>query len=157
MVAMGKAITKMRYMVQMKRMLWVRTSEKGNLDANVQRVVEVGELTGEEGENRRVRGFRRRDEAVDVGLQRVEERAQRRGSRVGLLAVGLHIRFPVCDEEVVGGNVEVVLDGVRVGGHELGEILELDGHANARLPIQGPDIRLVFKTQHRNVQGGFGE
>ena len=68
MVAMGKAITKMRYMGQMKRMLCVRRSERKNLHANVERVAEVGELTGEEGEDGRATRLGLRDDAVNESV-----------------------------------------------------------------------------------------
>lgn len=157
MVAMGKAITKMRYMGQMKRMLCVRRSERKNLHANVERVAEVGELTGEEGEDGRVMRLGLRDDAINESLERNEKRAQRRGFGIGLLLVGFHIRLPVCDEQIVGSDVEVILDRTRVRRQELGEVLKLDGHADAGLQIQGSDVRFLLETQHRYIQGDFGK
>ena len=101
--------------------------------------------------------FRQCNDAVNEGLERDEKRAQRRGFGVGFLSVGLLKRLPVCNEQVVGGDVEVVLDRVCVRRDEIGEVLELDGHANAGLQVQGPDIRFLFETQHGHVQRGFGK
>lgn len=98
-----------------------------------------------------------RDDAVNESLERNEKRAQRRGFGIGLLLVGFHIRLPVGDEQIVGSDVEVILDRTRVRRQELGEVLKLDGHADAGLQIQGSDVRFLLETQHRYIQGDFGK